>query len=554
MSWSFPGISYPVECIYAQTTGFSPDVAILRALPQATNFPATGTLTMSWASPSSVTITLPNCTVDVGSIRFTDDGRYLLLKVLDRRDRWRMVAPISGEYNTVRVNDYITARQKNLRQLATLLLTALGEASIDVSILPTDVYPPVSWQCADVVEAAQNLLEEYGYSVTLGYDSESVKVVQLGDGATLSTTDMFIGSSDIDPKTVPRYVRNCFQDSVMQCRLKLEAVGRETDGSWVPINDLSYEPADTWEKTPPFSLADTGTALTTDQLNEALGYVRRAYRVSGFADNTWTRPDSGGGSISGLTDILPLFNRVLDTEDVRPDNAYQPFRIYGKYTKEADEEPAPVVPPGTTTVIGDRVEGRTVELDGENGIVFFHKPIFYADSAGYYPADLWLETTIRIRHQTNFSWNHYEYDVEVAPSGTGYHTVRHEQRAETIIQYNSSHGVTGQSDNQTTLDAIGDAWAAAVIASYTATASQYIAYSQPKLSLRCDGAIMQVRHILTNGEVGHAVNRTEASRNYEFDKGLPSRAMRIAHVRAVESAPQLRKQGINSIRRQDGDD
>lgn len=550
MVWSFPGISYPVELVYTQTTSFLPDKALLLCNPQVGAVPSTGTITMSWGA---TTVTLPNCVVDIGSIGLTPDGRYLKLIVEDRRVRWQKAAGISGEYNTLRVGNYITARQKNLRQLGTILMTALGEAGADVSALPTDIYPPVIWDCENVVDAAQQLLESNGYSVALGYGSEAVKVVKLGTGAALPTADQYIGSDTIDPKLVPRYVRNCFGPSLAQVRLKLEAVGLETDGTWKLIDDLSYKPDVGWEATGPYSLPGVGSPLTTAQVIEAQGYVRRAYRVMGFADETWDLPD-GSGTISGLTDILPLQNRLLDTEDLRPDESRSPFRIYGQYHRDEDETGQPPIPGGADTAIGDQVTGRRVRFDGENGIVIFEEPIWRTFSSQYKAADLWLECTIQVRNQTNFAWQHYEYDVEVVPAGTGYHNVKHDQRAETVVQYSSTHAVTGSTNNQTALEAIGDAWAIAVAATYATTASQYKVYHQPNLTLRCDGAILQIKHILTCGAHGHAVNRTEASRHFEFDRGIPSRAQRIAHVQAMTSGAGIHMQAMRLSRRENTDD
>jgi hypothetical protein len=74
---------------------------------------------------------------------------------MDRRERWKKVAPISGEYNTIRVGEVVSARQKTFRELGTILMTALGEPSADVSVLPTNIYPPVSWECEPVIEAGE---------------------------------------------------------------------------------------------------------------------------------------------------------------------------------------------------------------------------------------------------------------------------------------------------------------------------------------------------------------------------------------------------------------
>lgn len=554
MTWSFPGVSYPVEATYTQTVGFQADIALLRCLPQVGNLPFGGTLTLSW-SPD--TATLPDCIVDIGASNLSPDGRFLILKVKDRREWWKKAAPISGEYNTVRVGYYITERQRSLRQLGTLLMTALGEPFADVSALPTNVYPPVSWECADVVEAAQTLFEEHGYSVALGFDSEAVTVVQLGVGASLSDTYKFIGSDTIDPKEVPQYVRNCFRNSAAQVRLKLEPVGRDLDGSWVPIDYLSYAPGGSWGSTAPYSLPTLGEPSDADAREdqlEAVGYIRRAYRISGFADGTWNFPD-GTGSVSGLTDILPIKNQLLEAEDLRADGTYVPFRVYGKYYMTEDETGQPPRPGGADTNIGDRVTGRRMQFDGENGMVLFDEPIYYSSGGVYYPADLWLECTIQVRNQTTFAWNHYEYDVEVDPTGTGYHTVRHENlRAETIVTYDGYHDVTGVYTNQTDLDAIGDAWAVAVAATYTATASQYKVYCIPRLALRCDGAILQIQHIITCGDRAHAANRSTASRNFEFDRGLPSRAARVAHIRGLTAGVAIHEQARIRIRKENADD
>ncbi len=115
------------------------------------------------------------------------------------------------------------------------------------------------------------------------------------------------------------------------------------------------------------------------------------------------------------------------------------------------------------------------------GLLVFEEPIWYSSGGSYYPADLYLEATIGVRHPTNFSWQHYEYSVSVDPSGYGYVTVKHpDLRAQTVVSYNSSHAVTGTSTNQAALDAIGDAWAASIASSMGTKTSQHVVYYEPK--------------------------------------------------------------------------
>lgn len=551
MGWSFPSVQFPVEVQYTQTLGMTPDVAVLRILPQVANIPAEGTLTLTWGA---TTITLPNCVVDLGSVRVQPRGKHLILLVKDRRERWKMAAPISGEYNTIRVGNRL--REKNLRELARILFDALGETSAVVSALPTTEYPYVSWECDSIVEILEEMLAEYGYSVSLGFDSEPVTVVQLGAGLTLSTDDLFVGSDTLDPKIVPRYVRSCFQHSVAQVRLKLEAVGYEpSTRTWKLIDDLSYKPAGGWSLVSPLSLPDL---FPQNDFLYYASFVRRAYRVKGFADGTWNPPDESE-ELSGLGDILPLFNRVLETEDLRPDESYQPFRVYGVMQIEEKQKGNPAVPLVYVTEPCDEITGRQIDFDGENGIIIFKEPAFYVGEGAYQPANLWLECTIRMRNQTNFQWNHYEKDIEVDPAGDGYVTVKQEERAETIVSYACSvsygnHYVTGFVTNQTTLDTIAQNTALAVIGTYETTASQQRVYSVPKLTLRCDGAIVQITHVLTEGEREQAVNRTSAARFAETDRNVFSRAERLAHLQALTTGRKHKGHSGSLKRRSDVND
>jgi len=552
MGWSFPGITNPVECTYTQTLGFTPDVALLIAnFQDVGNIPTFGNLTLTYEAGS---IVLPDCVVDLGSVRVSTGGHHVTLKVLDRRILWSRYPPISGEYNIVRAG--VKIRQKTLRELGEILLDALGETSADVSALPNNIYPAVAWRCDNVVEAAEALFTEFGYSVALGFGSEAVTAVKLGTGATLSTTDAMVVSATIDDKFSPRYVRNCFADSAAQVRLMLEPVGLDTDGTWVPIDDLSFAPAGGWANVPPVSLLGPTDALTDDQKKDAQAYVRRAYRVKGFADGTWDIPDGSG--VTSLVHILPLDGRLLETEDLRDDDSYTPYRVYGKYWKEADERAQPPEAEGNT-LVGDIVKGKQYHLDRENGVLLFEKPIFYVGPMegmperynGFHAAELWLEVTIGIRDAITGALNHYEYDIEVNASGFGYVTVNHEERAETIVEYDDEHEVTGFTVNSTELNATGVDAAAAVAGAYATSASQFVAYNQPKLALRCDGAIQQVQHIITAGENEHAVNRTTAARNFEFDRGIPSRAQRSAHTRALKAGMYEKRTTVSLSRVRD---
>jgi len=546
VTWSYPGVIGRKELVYTQTLGFQPDVVLLTFNIQTDAIAKVGTVTLGWGGE---TITLPNCLADFGSAGLTPDRRHMMLRLFDRRIFWQRAPSISGEYNSQRAGSYIASRVMSLRGLATILFTALGETA-DVSILPTDVYPPVSWKCEDVVEVAQNLLEENGFTVSLGFGSEPPRVVQLGTGLDLTDENKFIGSTSVNDKTPPRYLKNCFAESIAQVRLKLEAVGRDTDtGEWMPIDDLPYAPGAGWGSTQPYSLPGL-TGLTDEQQQEANGYVRRAYRVMGFADETWNFPD-GSGSVPDLSYILPLQNRLIDTEDIRPDNSRRPFRVYGSYYKTEKETGQPPIPGGLNTDVFEPVVSREMYLDGENGILFFDEPIFRVAGGAIEPADLWLECSVQVRDTTTGAWAHYEKINDVNINGIGFFNVTHQQRAETIVEYDASHGVTSYTTNQTALDAIAASWVSTVAGLFVDVYGKHVVYSIPKLSLRCDGAIKQVQHILTCGDNTNPVNRTIASRNFEFDRKIPSKAQRLSHFRGLLSSPSL--QAVKTVTQQQKD-
>lgn len=542
MPWSFPGISYPAQMLYTQHAGFDADKVQIRALPQVTNFPTSGTLTMVWGA---TVITLPNCVVDAGTFRLTADGKFLDVILLDRRDHWTRTATISADYNLMFGGTRVAATQKNLRQIAQILFTAMGEASANVSVLPTDVYPRVTMEQEQPVVHLRKLLEDRGYTVVLGFGNEPVKVVRLGQGASLPTTDAFLRTDGLDPKVAPRYVRTVFKKTVLQCRMALEAVGLDTDGVWKPIDSLSYAPAGGWGSVKPYTMQDSDNVGARP---DEVGFVRRAYRIKGFVNDTaqpasWLLPYFGT-NVPGLDYILPLEYQLVEKQTIRDwDNRGFP-RVYGRYMKKPWAEDA------FTDLEADDVAEITEQVsdffrvEHDYGMILFSQPMFLVTSIDYYePADLYLEAAFTVRDPTTFAKYQKTIDVDVYPQGSGYINMPGDDRLEVITTYSGNHAISGSTTNTASLQIMADANAAAASGLYNTDATQQIVYSQPQLNLRCDGAILQVQHVLTCGEFQHHLNRTIASRNWEFDRGIPTR-----RERRVAAQPKLAETYIPSAR------
>jgi hypothetical protein len=544
--FSFPGLLYPKELEYTQQLGVRPSIIAMRAIPQSSNIAATGPVTLTYTSA----IQLPNCMIDSATI-YMDVKRGWMLSVtaLDRRWRWSRVPPVSGYYNLRRAGIPAGATQQTLRQLCTLLLTAMGEASANVGAVSEDIYPEVRWNCKPPHLALQELMHEYGYDVALGFDTEAVKVVKLGVGAALGTSGAMMVTSTLDPPTRPQYVRTCFNDSYAQARLKLKAVGMEPDGTWKVPNDLSYRPTAGWEKEDPHTLPTVKATASATAYNAGIKTHLRAYAIDKFADGTLAYPD-GSGSLSFIEQLLPLENRLLATETSRSDGKAKPFKVYGKAYGYYKGEPSRFIASG----IDDEIVNVDCWLDGEAGILWFAQPMYQTDGSTFAAAELYLECAFRVRHATKFHFLHYEKDVSIGGSGYGYHTVQYPDAfARTVISYGAGQTVSSVTTNQSDLDAIATAVANSVSSQFVAEGGQMVVYCEPNFALRCDGAVHQVKHILSD-DTSHPGSYSIASRYQEFDRFILSRPERMAAAADVIDQATARSRRAITLKKEAADD
>lgn len=552
---AYAGLVNPKGCVYTQSLGVYPDRITVFATPQATAISARGDITLSYDGTS---IVLPNCYLDdVTVVADVADGHRLALTFLDRREIWTLSDTISREFNVWRAGTQVEWRKKHLREIVEMLLQYIGEATPDVSALPDTVYPEVRWDDIHPVKALDELLAEWGFSLSLGFGSENVKIVQLGTGNTLSITDAMMISSTVDPKTRPRWIRVRFGPSLMQARIKLEAVGLDTDDTWKPIDDLSYKPTGGWETEDPVTFPKVKAAATEDAYNRCVASVYKVFRIKSFPNGTdagtLDLPDSSG-TLTTINQILPLQARLLDSESIRVENdelSQIPFRVYGKRQFQYNTgEPAKFM----NSAIDDEIIGEPMKLDGENGILIFQNPQTFVESEQRKPADLYLECTFTVTSLTDFYPIRYKKDISLDPSGIGYRTIPYKDLEERIVmQYGANHAVTGSTDNDTDLDALAALIADAVAVQYTTSGSQMVIYCQPQFGIRCDGAIHQVRHIICDG-TRYAASFTSASRNVEFDRQVMTRDERQAIRNSLSRLFEARAEAMLPRRRSRTDD
>jgi hypothetical protein len=179
------------------THGTSPSVARLSLVPQATLPSEFGTLTLSFGS---VSLELPGCRLDYGSVQRTTTGEISQVSILDRRWRWRF-GQISGTYNIRRDDASLEQGQagaisseRTPQQLATLCLEAMAESQFDVSDLPNDARPTVEWDREVPAQALAALCDQLGTQVVLQLDNR-VALRRVGQGAELPPIDALQRSS-----------------------------------------------------------------------------------------------------------------------------------------------------------------------------------------------------------------------------------------------------------------------------------------------------------------------------------------------------------------------
>lgn len=427
--------------------GVRPSRAILRKIPVDALTFSTGSLVLTYGP---VTISLPNCAVAEVRNRhwYGREGWMQDVVVLDRRWKWRY-CHIDGVYNERAYNGTIqTANKKNIKELIELCLDALGETGYITTDVPTDVYPPCLWNRARADLELQWLCDLVGMVVSYQVLDEKIAIKKMNDtsGASLPAGNIATPPQRYKQSVIPYQITVQADPTLIQSELTLEAVGLETDGTIVPIDDLSYKPAAGW----------------TYQWYDWFGGVDQDYRHLAFKSVfRWYRP-TGGWIGDGVTindykqlELLPHLAECGTDED----GIYRPLpaRIRGVYWPQCDyiestDETAPYAGPFT--------------IDTEKGIVVFERPVIQWDDVDEIAeAELYLTCAYRVRNPDFDGYSCYTYTVPVssATTTTEARILPHPELRKTLV-WNAVYGSPG--DNETQIEAEADRYADMVEAIY----------------------------------------------------------------------------------------
>ena len=384
--------------------------------------------------------------------------------------------------------------------------------------------------------------------VVLQIDS-TVAIRQQGVGAALPETANLVEQQiSSNPPEVPATIRVLGGPNRYQARLRLEAVGYDTDGRIRGIDQLSYKPFGGWGKQTMFFTSVDGSARTL-----ALRDVYKLYRIadidSAVSQPIVTLPDTAGsiqqpfipiGPIQGggvgpaqqnvggagqyvvqrIREILPLQKGLVQTgPDANGVRRRLPEVVYGTYYM------------GNTGLENPRNSGKNefpkswqyrqqFNVDHEQGLVRFDEQVVRWDDAAkeWKPADLFLECSFFIRNTDTNAQLRWGYSQQTGVANAyGVEVVRREElvweRYERYVADNFSAWIEKTYANE--LNTQSNYYAAGRLAQYVIEAGASGRYVGLQ-SISPDGAISQV-----SWEISGSGCFTSASRLYEPSPYVP---------------------------------
>lgn len=163
------------------------------------------------------------------------------LTLHDRRWKWQFGLAINGSYNQEQDNGTLI-REKSPQELATILLEeGLGEIGVDVTALPSDPRPPISWLAARPAQELEKLLSDYGCTIVFDPFEDNPYVCKIGQGNPPPDLPATSKSNSVVYPATPDSIFLIGGPAIFQTALQLaEDVGLDVDGQYKLLKDLSY--------------------------------------------------------------------------------------------------------------------------------------------------------------------------------------------------------------------------------------------------------------------------------------------------------------------------
>jgi hypothetical protein len=260
---SWPGIDAIISANYTCSHGISPGTATLTCIEQPTLPAMEGDLVLGDGQTS---VTLYGCRIDNIKLSVYGNGdRIWTVFIKDRRWRWLGYGTIFGCYNQLDPNNKLIGWTiRSPAELATLCLQNMGEVNYVLNLPPglssawganlqnflqagenfplTGLNPPINWNGDTPAAALQQVAEQFGCRVVFDAIANRVLVVPIGVGNGLPDGYVKQYGPSIKQVPLPDGIIVIGDRTKFQMRLLMEPVGLEWDGSYRPLEQLSYAP------------------------------------------------------------------------------------------------------------------------------------------------------------------------------------------------------------------------------------------------------------------------------------------------------------------------
>lgn len=505
-SATFPGLDDILRADMLFSRGALPSSCLVR-VPPGKITATTGTLVLDDGDGGSVA--WQNAAVNRATIRheYGVTGTRMSVQILDRRWKWQD-QEIEGEYNQRLPNGaLIDSGKRSARELATILLDAMGEPNVDVNSVPANVFPAAKWACAVPALELERICDLVGCAIVLGRD-DKVRICKLGEGATLPENDrLAYEPAIVTPSRKPAKIHVCMGDVVWQCKWRLEAVGRETNGEIRRIDQLSYRPSSGWGRQwwcqfPDVSVADKSAALES---------VWRWYRVVSLAEGGLV-PQMFPQTVQSIDQHLPLMGTLLSPVSMPGGGkAAASAFVDGQFWTQGET--------ATNCPAGTRYPG-SFELVGDQGVVKFPYPVFQFQNGSVVPADIYLTATCRVRLNAG-GYATYGYDRAVTGGTAPLRLIRRPDLSVGVIQNYSGASLIGTTTNRTDSDAEAASCASAIASQYDGEWQDHTYVGFEPIDL--DGAVAQAQFTINSG----LPCSSRFSRMHEFSQFAADAAQRF---------------------------
>jgi hypothetical protein len=506
---------------------------------------------------------IPDCLLTSVDADYSNGEQYSVT-LLDYRWRWSY-GQVSGQYNTVRGGQIVEKTKKPPKDLAEICLKELGVKQYDVSGLPNDVFPEITWELENPAVALENLCSALGcvicpqldgsvriYANNVGAQlprqegsefNETLKIIQAPDKITIAAeaTRWEVSLEIFEPFGVERSMPNP------------TSISKE---EMLPIDQLSYMPTGGWGNEDPLSFANVDSKRYPNATIKE--QIKERERVRGLAqESVWKLwgfkfpiklpflpfPITHVNQLIFHTDLIG--ETTIDFRTANQGKQYetrrrQPF-VYGQYYDRTDTGKNNVA-----TFTHEWWKNRRViypggfSLDAERGIISFSDPVYLYDSkpnasSRFVRPKLYLRVVVSAKDpDTGVYWREgLEVDTGYRNKTQPKWVKRSDLRRELVVNPEDTAKVTW--DNKTELKKELELYGKLELAKLQSLKSTEATY-QGFQTIELDGAIHQVTYSIDSS----GMTTTQASLGFEHSYFVPSqeerkRTMFLHHLVAQQS-------------------